>query len=232
MAIKAAASTPKQNSKRVEQAELEVSNYPCRVAQVIDLGRHHKSVWDDSTNSFKPDTSKIVDMVMLTYEFTTEFMKDEAGNDVEDKPRWMSEDFPVYALDSELATSTKRMQAFDPGFKKFNGDFSLLATEACTVTIGKRKNGKAKIGNVSPPMKGMTVPELKNPVKVFMLDTPDLEVYKSLPQWLQDRIAANLDFEGSPLQALLSGGKLEPKKEPVQVPEVKEEEAHDEDIPW
>lgn len=230
MAIKAAASTPKQNSKRVEQAELEVSNYPCRVAQVIDLGRHHKSVWDDSTNSFKPDTSKIVDMVMLTYEFTTEFMKDEAGNDVEDKPRWMSEDFPVYALDSELATSTKRMQAFDPGFKKFNGDFAALATQACTVTIGKRKNGKAKIGNVSPPMKGMPVPELKNPVKVFMLEAPDLEVYKSLPQWLQDKIAANLDFPGSPLEAALGGKAVAVTKE--EVPEVPVEDEGEESPPW
>lgn len=241
MAIKAPATTPKQATKRVAQVELEVSNYPCRVAQVIDMGRQYKSIWDDVNKRFTKDPSKIVNMLMLTYEFTTEFMKDEQGNELEDKPRWMSEDFPVYALDSELATSNKRMKAFDPTFKKFEGDFTKLAGEACTVTIAARDNGKAKIGNVTPPMKGMVVPPLKNPVKVLDLDAPDIEVFQSLPTWLQDKIKENLDFEGSALEAILGGSTgqaskptappVETKQEVAEEPQVAQEE-YDEDVPW
>lgn len=177
-------------------------------------------------------------MMMLTYEFTTEFMKDEDGNDVEDKPRWLSETLPVFALDVDLATSTKRMKAFDPDFSKFKGDWEAVAGEPCAVTIVHKQNGKAKIGSVNKPMKGMVVAELKNPVKVFSLDFPDMEIFNSLPEWLQDKIKSNLDFNGSPLAVALSGGEVveKPKKEekvaqePVQEPNVAQEE--DDDAPW
>lgn len=240
MALQSALKSSKTNTnaKRVAQAELEIDNYPCRVAQVIDLGLHHKDVWDDVNKKYVKATDKApVNMLMLTYEFTTEFVKDEEGNELEDKPRWLSERFPVYALDSDLATSTKRYNAFDPGAKRFGGDWASIASEPCSVSITHTKNGKAKIGNVAKPMKGMQVAELKNPVKVFDLVEPDLDVFNSLPQWLQDMIKENLEYEGSPLQALLAGGVVKPKqdkpkeeKAPVEVPVEDTEE--DDDAPW
>lgn len=241
MAIKAEATTPRTQVKRIAQEELPVSNYMCRVAQVIDLGKHYKSVWDDVKKEFRPDTGKVVHMAMLTYEFTTEFMKDEEGNDQEDRPRWLSEDFAVYPLDSDLAISTKRMKAFDPDFSKYKGDFALLANAPCTVTIAHKKNNKAKIGNVSPPMKGIPVPELKNPVKVFSLDTPDLEVYKSLPQWLQERISSNLEFKGSALEAALARSPVQATEDKPVVEKAQESapvepqstvEEDDDNAPW
>lgn len=241
MGLKASVESKKPQVKRVEQQELAVDNFPCRVAQVIDLGRHHRESWDASSNRYVKDMEKApANMVMLTYEFTTEFMKDENGNDVEDKPRWLSESFPIFALDSELATSTKRMRAFDPDFSRFKGDWEQVAAEPCAVTIVHKKNGKAKVGNVSKPMKGMVVPELKNPVKVFSLDAPDVEVFRSLPEWLQEKIKGNLDYDRSPLQAALEGGAVpnvkkeeKPAEKPVekpQEPDVAQED--DDDAPW
>lgn len=244
MGLKAAAtSSKKPAANRVKQEELAVDNYPCRVAQVIDMGRHHKEEWDDRTKKYVKNFEKApVHLLRLTYEFTTEFMKDENGNELEDKPRWLSEEFPLYALDSELATSTKRMKAFDPDFSKFNGDFSLLLGEPCAVTVAHKQSGAAKVGNVAKPMKGMSVPELKNPVKMFSLEEPDVDIFRSFPEWIQERIKGNLDFEGSALQKALEGQPVgEPKKEekkpekPVQddvggvEPDVSEE---DEDAPW
>ncbi len=239
MALQSALKTEKKAMvKRVAQEELPIDNYPCRVAQVIDLGLHHKDVWDGVQNKFVKDMSKApVNMLMLTYEFTTEFVKDEAGNELEDKPRWLSEEFPVYPLDSELATSTKRYAAFDPGAAKFGGDWGKIAGEPCSVSITHKKSGKAKVGNVAKPMKGMVVPALKNPIKLFDLADPDLDVFNSLPEWLQDKIKSNLEFEGSPLQAILAGGvqkvkQDKPKQEekPVEVP-VEDTEDND-DAPW
>lgn len=239
MALQTALKTEKSSTsaKKAPQVELAVDNYPCRVAQVIDLGLHHKDVWDDVRKEYVKAMDKApVNMLMLTYEFTTEFMKDEEGNELEDKPRWLSEQFPVYALDSDLATSTKRYNAFDPGASKFGGDWSRVAGEACAVTVAHKKSGKAKIGNVAKPMKGMVVADLKNPVKVLDLGNPDLDVFNSLPDWLQGRIKENLEYPGSPLETLLAGGVVKVKddkpksvKEAVDVP-VEDEEA--DDVPW
>lgn len=237
MALVTATKTERKAINRVVQAELPVDNYPCRVAQIIDLGLHHKDVWDDTSKKFIKATDKApVNMLMLTYEFTTEFMKDEAGNDVEDKPRWLSEDFPVYALDSDLATSTKRYNAFDPGHVE-RGNWAAFAGAPCAVTIAHKKSGKAKVGNVAKPMKGMVVADLKNPVKVFDLAAPDLDVFNSLPEWLRDRIKSNLEFEGSKLQSVLESGPVgqggqtektveKPVQEFVEVP------VDDDSNPW
>lgn len=244
MALQSALKTTKaaSNVKRVAQAELEIDNYPCRVAQVIDLGLHHKDLWDDVNKKFTKDLQKApVNMLMVTYEFTTEFVKDEQGNDLDDKPRWLSERFPVYALDSELATSTKRYNAFDPGAVKFGGDWSRVAGEPCSVSITHKKSGKAKIGNVAKPMKGMQVAELKNPIKVFDLGEPDLDIFNSLPEWLQEEIKSNLEYAGSPLERLLTGGAAKAKEDkpkavqtvPAAAVEVPvEDTGKSEDAPW
>ncbi len=238
MALQSAMKTEKKPAaNRVAQAELAVDNYPCRVAQVIDLGLHYKEEYDTVNKKYVPVTSKApVNMLMVTYEFTTEFVKDADGNDQEDKPRWLSEQFPLYPLDSELATSTKRYNAFDPGAGKFGGDWAKIAGEPCAVTIGLKGNGKAKIGNVAKPMKGMQVAELKNPIKTLDLSDPDLDIFNSLPAWLQDKIKSNLEFEGSPLERLLAGGVVKTKedkpkqeKAPVEVPV---EDTEDNDDPW
>lgn len=237
MAIKIVAAQ-KKVVKRAPQAELEIGNYFCRVAQVIDLGLQYKDEWDDKAGKFFQDTSQApVNKLMVTYEFVTEFMKDEQGNDLEDKPRWFSETLPLYALTNDKANSTKRYMAIDPT-KEHGGDWSKLGGAPCTVTVAHKKGGKAKIGNVAPPMKGMPVPELKNPVKIFDLSEPDLEIFRSLPEWLQEKIKENLEYKGSALEKLLAGGVVEAQEKPEEVVEEhpKEEpelvEGEDEDNPW
>lgn len=205
MALQAQLETKHVKSNRVPQDEIAIGGYLARVAQVIDLGVQRRKKWDDTSKSFVVDTDKApAPAVMLTYELTTEFMKDEQGNEVEDKPRWMSEDFHVFALDNDLATSTKRYKGIDPA-NKFKGDFAALAAAPCTVVIAHKKNGKAKVGSIAPAMKGIPVPELKNPVKVFDVDAPDMEVFNSLPEWLRGRICENIHYAGSALQRAVEG---------------------------
>lgn len=236
MAIVNNAPAKRPAAKKVAQAELDIGNYFCRIAQVISLGLHHKEVWDGAAGKFVVDMEKApVQMLMVTYEFVTEFMKDEQGNDVEDKPRWFSETFPLYPLRSDLAISTKRYKAIDPKEEK-KGDWAQLGAYPCTVTIAHKANGKAKIGNVTPPMKGMAVPDLKNPVKIFDLSDPDMEVFRSLPEWIQEKIKSNLEYEGSLLQKRLTGGVVEPVDEVVEegvgedMPDVVEEDS--DENPW
>ena len=198
--------------KRVEQEELAVSNYQCRIAQVIDLGVRPRDKWDVGSNSYIVDPDKApCQQMMVTYEFGTEFVKDEDGVEDETKPRWLSETLNLFSLDVDLATSTKRYKAIDPSESK-GGDWTELVGMPCTVTIVHKKNGKAKIGSVTPAMKGVPYPELKNDPKVFLIDEPDMEVFNSLPDWLKEKIKEAINFPDSALAGELGEAPQEPQE--------------------
>ena len=56
-------------------------------------------------------------------------------------------------------------------------------------------------------------PELVNPTKVFDLDAPNMEVFNAIPEWIQNIMKENLEFNGSKLQAALNGEEVEPEQE-------------------
>lgn len=207
---------------------IESGNYLARSVQVLDMGLQEQRPYQGQE---KPPAHEI----MLTYELGTEFMKDEEGNDDKEKPRFISETFPLRSLTQDLAKSTKRAAILDPtGVLK--GDFSKMVNAPCTLTIVQNPNKKDptiiynNIGNVTPPMKGFPVPELVNPPKVFDLDAPDLEVFNSLPEWVQTKIKGNLNFNGSVLQRALAGDTAqEPAKE---APPQEDAPAGDNNDPW
>jgi hypothetical protein len=86
-----------------------------------------------------------------------------------------------------------------------------MAGLACTVAvvINPSKADPTKVyqnvANVTPAMKGIPVPELVNEPKIFDLTTPDMEIFGSLPEWLQGKIKENLEYQGSALQAAMEG---------------------------
>tara|TARA_Y100000310_G_scaffold319188_1_gene374165 strand:- start:9533 stop:10192 length:660 start_codon:yes stop_codon:yes gene_type:complete len=192
---------------------LEAGVYPARLVQLLDLGLQ-------TQRPFQGQEKKPCVEIMLTYELTDEFMKDEDGEDILDKPRWVSETISLHNLNSERAKSTIRYKALDPTMK-YEGDFTKLIGVACNVTIvlNPGKEGKVweNVGGVASmrAKDADKLPELVNPVKVFDLDEPDMEVYAKLPDWVQEKITSNLNFNGSSLQELLNCG----------VEEVAEEEA-------
>lgn len=209
MALKA--NNYSNNAPRVKQPMIEADVYPGRLVQIIDLGLQAQP-------AFKGVEKKPAHEIMLTYELSEVFMVDEEGNEAEDKPRWVSETMPFYSLSQDNARSTKRYLVFDPN-KEDDGDFSQQIGKPCNITIvnNKGSNGKiySNIGNVAPisAKKAATLPELKNDSKVFDLDVPDLAVFQSLPQWIQERIKSNLNFKGSTLEKLLGSPKTEKKSE-------------------
>lgn len=229
------ASTVKNSGgNRVAQPSIEIGNYPARVVQVLDLGLQPQ-------RPFQGKEKAPVNEIMLTYELVDCFMVDEKGVEVEDKPRWISEVFALHSLKADNAKSTKRYKALDPT-GRYGGDFAALAGQPITVNIvhGAINNNTGKpyenVGNIAPmrARDEANCPELKNPPKVFDLDNPSMEVFGSLPQWLQDKIKGNLNFNGSKLQAALGNAPAQPVKEQEQPqqdnrdpkPEV------DNNVPW
>lgn len=224
-------------SKGQQQEAMEAGTYPARVVQVVDFGVQEQ-------RAFQGQDKPPAQTIYMTYEFLDEFCKDENGEDVEDKPRWLSEQFPLFSLEADLAKSTKRYYALDPD-ENFGGDFTLLVGSPCMVTInqyGPEGNLKNGVSSVAPmrPKEAAKAPELVNPPKVFLIDEPDLEVFKSLPEWMQGKIKEGLEFKGSALDKALNGNKQAPKSkakpdrkapvEEVEEPEVEEDE--DEGEPW
>ena len=159
--------------------------------------------------------------LMLTYEFLDEFLKDDNGEDIEDKPRWLSETIPFNNLDADLAKSTKRYYALDAN-AEHGGDWAALVGTPCVVTIvqneGTGKNAGSVFENIAAvsamrPKEAAKAPELVNPPKVFDFYDPDVEIFMSLPQWLQDKIKGAVDFGGGALEKALKGVGSTPKDE-------------------
>lgn len=222
-----------QGGNRVEQPVIEAGTYPARVAQIIDLGMQTQQPYQGQE---KPPAHEI----MITYELVDEFMIDENGEEVEDKPRWISETMPLRHIESDLAKSTKRYKALDPNMDH-DGDFSELLGAPCNVLIitkkvksgknaGKERNYVDSISAMRPK-DARKVPELQNEAKMLNLEEPDLEIFKSLPDWLQDKIKGNLEYNGSALQELLEGGKGKVQDQPY---DDAEDEGKDdgEEKPW
>lgn len=214
MALNANALPRKASGK--QQPNLEPGGYPARVVQLIDLGLQAQRPYQGQEKGPAYE-------IMLTYELVDEFMKDDDDEPIKDKPRWVSETFPLHPLVADKAKSTKRYLALDPS-QAFKGDFSKLIDTPCTVTIVNNKGADGRvydnIGNVSTmrPREAVNCPPLVNPTKVFDLDAPNMEVFNSLPEWLREKIKGNLNFQGSKLQAALDGNvpkqdKPAPRKE-------------------
>lgn len=211
-----------QNNNRPQQEVLEADVYRARVVQILDLGLQPQRAYQGKDKAPANE-------IMLTYELVDEFMKDEAGEDIEDKPRWISETLPFYGLFADKAKSTMRYNAFDPS-GVYDGDFSKCIDTPVNVTVVNNAVGDKvynNVGNVAAmsAKKAATMPELVNPSKVFDLDAPDMEIYNALPEWLRDKIKANLNFQGSALQVALGGKPAKPAaKAKPKVEEAEEEE--------
>ena len=216
--------TGNSENKMVEQDAIEAGTYPARLVQIIDLGLQTQRPYQGQD---KPPAQEI----LLTYELLDEFCLDENGEEIEDKPRWISETIPFHNLEVDLAKSTKRYKALDPKIE-FEGDWTQLIGTPCMVTITEREGSGKHTGKVFNNVASVAqmrakeakkAGELVNDSKVFVTSEPDLEVFRTLPEWLQDKIKGNLEYQGSVLQSALKG---EPQKEPEPEPQpsVKEEE--------
>lgn len=222
--------------KRVPQTNIEPGGYPARVVNVVDLGVHTR-------DPYKGQAKPPAHFIRVTYELTDVFMLDEEGNELLDKPRWVAEEFPLLPMTADLAVSTKRYKTIDPD-NVHDGDWSKLPGMGVTVTVVNNPGKGANAGKIYDNVGGTSVmrkrdldklEELKNTPYFFDLTEPSEEIWKKLPQWLQDKIKKNIHFQGSPLAVML--GDAAPAKQAERPAEAEAEpevaaEGTDEDAPW
>lgn len=198
------ASKVKQESSGPKAPILDEGAYPARLVAVIDLGLQPQS--------YNGEAKAPKNQLQTIYESTDEFMPDEDGEPDETKPRWFWDDFPLNHIKSDKATSTKRYMALDPNLEH-DGDWAKLVGNPVIVgltrTKGRDGNEYNNVGSTSTmrAKEANKLPELVNPVILFDLSDPDVEVFNKLPNRIQEKIKSNLEYEGSLLQKLLKGGK-------------------------
>ena len=205
----------------MKKETLDPGVYPGRVVQLIDLGLQEQQPYQGKEKA-------PVNEVMVTYELSDEFMLNEAGEQLLDKPRWLSETFAFHSINAERAKSTARYNALDPD-NVYGGDFTKLLRLPCNITIvvspGRGKNAGKEYENVAGiatmrKKDADKLPPLVNDTKLFDLDAPDLAVFTSLPDWVKEKIKKNLNYNGSKLQEML-------KESPVVAEEDKQVEPTD-----
>lgn len=230
---------PEGNNNFVKQDAMEAGSYPARVVRVVDWGVQPPHPQDKFAKG-------PVHKISVTYEFGEEFIKDEDGNDVEDKPRWLAEQFPLRPLTSDLATSTARSKAIDVD-NQFDGDWSQYLGLPCEPVIVVNDNGYNKIKGVNPlrKAKAAKLAPLVNDAFFFDLANPNKEDFEKLPKWEQAQICKNVNFKGSKLYDLLGGiavtwekGQKQEEKKADEPKQTEQEQVDndpstgDDDAPW
>lgn len=224
------AATAGNGSKKTYEL-LEPGGYPARLVQVIDLGLQNQ-------RPYMGQEKAPMQEIMLTYEFADEFIKDEDGQDMKDKPRWLSETMPLNNINADKANSTKRYKVLDPKLE-FGGDFGKLLGRACNVTVVINPNKKDPTHPGYNNISGISamrdkdiakLPPLINKPIVFDLDEPDIEVFLSFSKYVQDKIKSNLTFNGSKLQKLL--GESTSSNTPTKQSTATDDTDVDEDAPY
>ena len=203
---------------------LDPGAYPAKVVSIVDLGMH--------VQEYQGEKKDPRNEVAITYEFLDEFMKDADGNDIEDKPRWLTEQMSMFGLEADKAKSTARYKALDPT-GQHGGDLIKCLGAACMVTVvhSPKKDGNGVWENISgiSPMRSKDPLQQKAMVHepyFFVLDDPDIAVFLKLPEFLKKKIVSNLEFKGSELEKLLKEvGSDSPGKVDTQGAPPKEAEA-------
>jgi len=180
---------------------LEDGMYPARLYSLVDLGLQHR---DPYQGQEKSDCNQII--------FTFEFPNEKVEVNDEMKPRILGKTYNVFS--SENAALPVLIQTLDPTGELTDGgaDLGKLVGAPCMVEVGSTSGGKAKVKAVSPPMKGMDIPEGELKPLVFDYDSPDLNVYEQLPQWIQDQLRASVGYLQSPLAPLVGPDEPAPAK--------------------
>lgn len=204
------------SKKKADNGRVEDGTYVARIVQIIDLGLQQQTdyktgevkTWDDGNPKIMPE-------VFITFEFPTE----RIDIDGESKPRWLSKRYTVSL--HEKSALTGLIKAADPsGLKGKTYDMTRLADKPVMVSVGSTVNGNAKVTGVSAVPKGLNVDPLENDVVIFDSSDMDMDIYNSLPAFIQEIVDGRVDSKPT------KSTSAKPKQVLV------DEDSLDEDVPF
>ena len=197
-----------KSKKKTDFGRVEDGVYAARVVRIIDLGIQpdinfktgEQYEWEDGNPKSTPK-------VWIDFELPTETI----NIDGEEKPRWYGRKFTV--SNHEKAALTQLIKA-----TKCGDDLTKVVDVPIMVQIGSTENGKAKIVGITPLPKGMVVPPLANEIKIFDIDNPDMDLARSLPDFLKEMISLNLVIEPSVAHTVTDEDEDDGEAEEMDIP--------------
>lgn len=180
---------------------VEAGTYPARLVGAIDIGVQPQPAYKGQE---KPPAHEVI----FIYELLDEFLKDEDGNDQEDKPRWQSERLKFYGREAEKSKIASRYAALDPTNEHGDNVDPLLGVPVMVTLVHNPRKGEGvwvNVDNVAPmrAKDAAKAPELVNDPILFDMDEPNMEVWERVPAWVKKLITSALNYDGSDLQALV-----------------------------
>lgn len=204
---------------KTEFAPLDEGTYPARVVRIIDLGLQVQKDWKTGEIKLWENSGKpvIYPKIWVDFELPTEMITIKE----EEKPRWLGREFTVSS--SEKAAIKALITATGCG-----SNISMAIGKPVMVQVGHTQSGKAKVTNVMPIMKGLTVPPLVNSPVIFDLDDPSPDAFDILPEFLKNMIIPHLPqgFITSPPVESNGGGDTQKETE------VSSSSSFNDDIPF
>lgn len=164
-----------------------VGMHLARIYQIIDLGT------TEQTGQFGGKKRKV--QILFELPLETAVFDPEKG----EQPYYARN---MYTLSMHEKSTLRKdvhsmlgKQLTDNEAKTFN-IFNLIGRE-CMVNIIHRPSGDktyANIQTITPVPKGMVCPPAVNPPLVFSTQQPDMDVFRSLPEFVQDKIKLSDEF--------------------------------------
>lgn len=150
---------------------------------VVDLGEQYSETFKKYSN----DVKIIWELVGETVEV-----------DGEQKPRQLSRDFTVAtSKKSKLRAFLSSWNGKQYGDEEF-GELDLFTQiwKACQLNVVLNDTGEyANVDNVIPLPKGMQAPTTNTPPIQWDMDQWDDEVFKTLPDWVQEKIKKSTQYQ-------------------------------------
>jgi len=169
---------------------LEAGTYPARCISMIHIGTVNENIMGKE---------KTLNKVWISWEIPTELKEFKQGEG--EKPYVINKEFTLSM--HEKATLRKFLESWrgkqftDDEAKSF--DVTKLLGVACMASIIHKTSaaGKvfAEISNVSPVMKGFTVPNQINPSSELNYDNFDGHLFESLPEFIRKKIESSVEYK-------------------------------------
>ena len=149
----------------------------------IDLGEQYSELFKKYSNK-----------VLYVFEFPTETVE----VDGKQEPRQLSKEFNISA--SKKASVRSFLSSWN-GKNYSDEEFEEVELfdqlgKACMVNVVVSENGEySNIESVMPLLKGMPVPESKTEPIKWDMDAWDDELFKKLPEWVQEKIKKSTQYQ-------------------------------------
>ncbi len=176
--------------KKASVPPIDGGTYAAICVGIIDLG---EQLSDYGNNQ------KIEEKVLLIWELPDVTLL----VDGEQKPRWISKEYTSIISDKsnlgKLLVSWRGRQFSDEDMGEDGFDLKTMIGQACLlqVIVKETKNGKLinDVTGIMGYIAGMPKPQTTSELLSFDMDAWDDEVFKKLPEWIQEKIKKSSQYQ-------------------------------------